>query len=191
MNTGVLDSLEFPYPPVELQDRFGAIVEKVEGIKSRYQESLTDLETLYGALSQQAFKGELNLSRVQLPDAVEGENIVATTPLPAQFTAPEINLPETELLLPALKNSDKLQPLMEFWLEAYRAQLGGSAFSVEGFITAAQSRLAELHPEADFELGVGAYEHIKSWVFDALAARKLTQAFDDMGNRIQLKAAQA
>jgi type I restriction enzyme S subunit len=66
LNTGVLDSLEFPYPPVELQDQFGAIASKVECIKSRYQQSLADLESLYGSLSQQAFKGELDLSRVVL-----------------------------------------------------------------------------------------------------------------------------
>jgi type I restriction enzyme S subunit len=56
MSTGILDKLEFPYPPVELQDQFISTVEKVEGIKSRYQASLTDLQTLYGALSQKAFK---------------------------------------------------------------------------------------------------------------------------------------
>ena len=66
MNTGILDNLEFPYPPIELQDQFTAIVEKVEVLKSRYQQSLTDLESLYGALSQKAFKGELDLSRVPL-----------------------------------------------------------------------------------------------------------------------------
>lgn len=69
MNTGVLDSLEFPYPSVELQDQFAAVVKKVEALKSRYQQSLTDLEALYGALSQQAFNGELDLSRVALPAA--------------------------------------------------------------------------------------------------------------------------
>ena len=191
MNTGVLDSLEFPYPPLELQDRFSSILEKVERIKSSYLQSITDLETLYGALSQKAFNGELDLSRIQLPDAVEGESIVASTPLPAQFTAPEIKLPETELMLPALKDREQLQPLMLFWLDAYRAQLGGSAFSVEGFITAAQTRLAELHTDTDIELRADAYEHIKGWVFDALATGKLKQAFDDVGNRIQLKAAQA
>ncbi len=67
MNTGVLDSLEFPYPSVELQDQFAAVVKKVEALKSRYQQSLTDLEALYGALSQQAFNGELDLSQVALP----------------------------------------------------------------------------------------------------------------------------
>lgn len=62
MNTGVLDSLEFPYPPKELQNKFGEIADRIEGIKSRYKQSHSDLESLFGALSQQAFNGELNLS---------------------------------------------------------------------------------------------------------------------------------
>jgi type I restriction enzyme S subunit len=53
-------------PPKQLQTRFASIAEKIEGIKSRYQQSLNDLEALYGALSQQAFKGELDLSRVPM-----------------------------------------------------------------------------------------------------------------------------
>lgn len=48
-----------PFPPYELHGKFAGIVEKVEGIKSCYQQSLIDLESLYGALSQQAFKGAL------------------------------------------------------------------------------------------------------------------------------------
>ena len=56
-----------PVPPLELQNQFAAIVKKVDSIKSRYQKSLTELEALYGALSQKAFKGELDLSRVPLP----------------------------------------------------------------------------------------------------------------------------
>ncbi|MPX39574.1 hypothetical protein CPI06_05435, partial [Moraxella catarrhalis] len=47
MNTGVLDSLEFPYPPVERQDRFGFVANKVENIKMQYKTSLADLEALY------------------------------------------------------------------------------------------------------------------------------------------------
>lgn len=40
-------------------------IKKAENLKSCYQKSLTDLESFYGALSQQAFKGEPNLSRIQ------------------------------------------------------------------------------------------------------------------------------
>ncbi len=59
-----LKTVLLPIPPWPLQNQFATIVEKVEGIKSLYQQSLTDLKALYGALSQQAFKGELDLSRV-------------------------------------------------------------------------------------------------------------------------------
>ena len=58
-----MQKLFIPKPPEGLQNQFAAITEKVEALKSHYQQSLTDLEVLYGALSQQAFKGELNLSR--------------------------------------------------------------------------------------------------------------------------------
>jgi len=62
-------TLDIPCPTIDLQNQFATIVETVESLKSRYQQSLTDLENLYGALSQQAFKGELDLSRVPLPPA--------------------------------------------------------------------------------------------------------------------------
>lgn len=58
MNTGVLDSLEFPYPTTEIQGKFGGIAEKIEGIKRRYQKSLINLEALYASLSHRAFSGE-------------------------------------------------------------------------------------------------------------------------------------
>jgi type I restriction enzyme S subunit len=185
-----LRQLPMPRPPVELQQDFAEIFDKVENLRVHYQRSLTGLQELYGALSQQAFKGELDLARVQLRVApIEGENTVASATLPTQTDAPAISLPETELLLPALEDRDLLKPLLHLWLDAYRDQLGGAGLSVERFLAAAQTRVAELHPETDFELGAAEYEHVKRWVFDALAAGKLRQAFDDTGNRIELQAA--
>lgn len=188
LTKGEFEKITMIKPPVEVQNQFAVIVERVEGIKSRYQQTLTDLEALYGALSQQAFKGELDLSRVALPAApIEGEAPVAAA-VPAPITTPVIELPETDLLLPALQDRTQLATLLRFWLEAYRTQLGGVAFSLERFIAAAQARLGELHPDNDFELRASDYEIIKTWVFEALAAGALAQAFDDDGNRIELKA---
>lgn len=51
-------------PPLSLQKQFSCIVDKVESIKSRYQKSLSELENLYGSLSQKAFKGELDLEKI-------------------------------------------------------------------------------------------------------------------------------
>ncbi|TWB46637.1 hypothetical protein FBZ92_14528 [Nitrospirillum viridazoti] len=158
-----------------------------------YQNSLADLEALYGALSQQAFKGEVDLSRVPMPDIQpEEEKAVATESLPTRAEQGRaINLPDTDHLLDALENADARSALISQWLEAYRAQLGSMPFSMQHFMTAAQTRLAELHPDTDFELGANDYEHIKHWVFEALAAGSLAQVADDERNLIQLKAAQA
>jgi len=51
-------------PPSELQTKFSLFVDKVEFLKAKYNRSLTEMENLYGSLSQRAFKGELDLSRV-------------------------------------------------------------------------------------------------------------------------------
>jgi type I restriction enzyme S subunit len=196
INQRVIEELTVIKPPIEIQHQFAAIVEKVEALKSGYQQSLTDLAALYGALSQQAFKGELDLSRVALSAApAEGVSPVAAA-VPAPITTSVIELPETDLLLPALDDRAQLPPLLRFWLEAYRRQLGNAAFSIERFIAAAQTRLAELHPDNDFALGASEYEHIKAWVFDEIKNRKLKQTRDiicidgrrQFGNQILLRA---
>lgn len=114
-----------------------------------------------------------------------------STPFPAQTAALAINLPDTDLLLQTLEDRANLTQLLHQWLEAYRAQLGDTDFSVESFMAAVQTRLAELRPDNDFVLGIEAYEHIKTWVFTALSAGTLTQIADNERNLIQLKAAQA
>lgn len=53
-------------PPLPLQNQFAAIVEKVESIKAKQTQTLAELENLYASLSQRAFKGELDLSGVEV-----------------------------------------------------------------------------------------------------------------------------
>ena len=126
--------------------------------------------------------------------------MAAAVPAPI-ITTLVIELPDTDLLLPALQDRTQLAPLLRSWLEAYRTQLGIAAFSLERFIAAAQSRLGELHPDNDFELGASDYEQIKTWVFEALSTGSLVQAinvshYDETtgeavsGNMIELKANQ-
>ena len=57
MNTGILDKLEFPYPDIELQDKFIEIKEKV--ISSLEKSEKKDIDNLFNSLSQKAFAGEL------------------------------------------------------------------------------------------------------------------------------------
>lgn len=188
INLSDVRSLRLIVPLDELQNRFSVIAERMEGTKANYQQSLTDLESLNGALSQQAFKGELDLSRVSLPGTQpEEEEAVAAESLqtPAEQGV-TIHLPDTDNLLAALESAESRLALITQWLEAYCRQLGSTPFSVQHFMAAAQTRLAELHPDNDFELGVNDYEHIKTWVFEALATGTLSQAFDDTDNRIEL-----
>lgn len=53
--------IRIPVPAIELQTQFAQIVEKTEALKSQYQQSLQELENLYGSLSQRAFRGELGV----------------------------------------------------------------------------------------------------------------------------------
>lgn len=59
MNKTICNSIPIIIPAIELQKKFATIVEKVEMLKIEYQESLKELENMYGVLSQKAFKGEL------------------------------------------------------------------------------------------------------------------------------------
>ncbi|MCP5128456.1 MAG: restriction endonuclease subunit S [Pseudomonadales bacterium] len=59
MSTGVLDKLNFPYPPLDLQHGFAAFVESAEQQKARLRAHLIELDTLFASLQSRAFRGEL------------------------------------------------------------------------------------------------------------------------------------
>jgi len=68
MNKTVCNSIPMICPPLTLQNQFASIVEKVESLKIKYTQSLTELENLYGTVSQRAFKGKLDLSKVPVEE---------------------------------------------------------------------------------------------------------------------------
>lgn len=195
-----LKTAQLPVPPIELQNQFAAIVEKVEALKSRYQQSLNDLESLYGAISQKAFKGELDLSQMPFPEAdITAELSEAPEQLEVTIDVPlSINLPNTDYLLDALTDSSLRKRLLADWLESYCQQIGNAPFSANDFLTAAQTRISELHPDAEFELAVEDFDHIKNWVFEALNSGRLQQEQNVtgqdadgkllLGNLVELKA---
>jgi type I restriction enzyme S subunit len=81
--------LIIPLPPMKLQNQFSVTVEKVESLKIFYQRSLNELGNLYGTLSQRAFKGELDLSRIPLEKVLE-ETVTDAIPETAdQFPEPD------------------------------------------------------------------------------------------------------
>ena len=60
-------------PNYDLQLHFSNISIETETIKEKFERSLRELENLYGSLSQQAFKGELDLSKVVIAETEEPE----------------------------------------------------------------------------------------------------------------------
>lgn len=54
-----IGNLEIPIPPIELQNQFAEIVKKIESLKEKQKKSTEELDTLFDALMQKAFSGEL------------------------------------------------------------------------------------------------------------------------------------
>lgn len=189
MNTGVLDSLEFPYPSIELQDQYGEIASKVESVKSRYQQSLAELEILYCALSQQAFKGDLDLSRVPIPEKeIERRTEEASATHSDELQTTRIELPD----LPAgmsLSVGRLRKEALRYWFEAYWTSLPhGSIFKTSGLIDAINYRLTFMDDQ-EREFDKNDHEILKTWAFECLDSDRLIQSYDDTKNTVVLRRA--
>lgn len=64
-----IKEVEIPYPKKSFQDSFEVIANKIEQIKSELEASLSELENLFGSISQRAFKGELNLDKINIEES--------------------------------------------------------------------------------------------------------------------------
>ena len=62
LTKGEFEKIIMIKPPLINQVNFSKIAQKTEALKTQYQSSLKELENLFLSLSQNAFKGELNLS---------------------------------------------------------------------------------------------------------------------------------
>jgi len=68
LNFNDIRSFPIVIPDFSIQTKFANVVEKVEVLKTQYQQSLTELQNIYGVLSQKAFKGELNIKEVKIKE---------------------------------------------------------------------------------------------------------------------------
>ena len=59
INVKIIKQLDFPIPPIELQNQFVEIVQQVETLKSYQSQSKQQIDNLFNTLMQKAFKGEL------------------------------------------------------------------------------------------------------------------------------------
>jgi type I restriction enzyme, S subunit len=61
LNLTIIRRIKLKLPPIGLQNKFGETFNRTEALKTQYQQSLHELENLYGSLSQKAFRGELSI----------------------------------------------------------------------------------------------------------------------------------
>jgi type I restriction enzyme S subunit len=194
LNLGLIKETKLKRPPIELQNQFAAIHTRIDEIKSRYQQSLTDLESLYGALSQKAFKGELNLSRMVLSVESTTEDTDSTEGLNRETRERrETGKDKFELPVPddseSVKSTEGRKTLIDTWLNAWLEHQGDAPFAAQAFMDAARQRLWDLTEDNAPDWGAAEYDELKAWVFEALEQGRLTQGYDDANNRVQLKAA--
>ena len=55
----LLDNLDIPFAPIEMQQKFADLVQKVEKLKEKQKQSEIQLTNLFNSLMQRAFRGEL------------------------------------------------------------------------------------------------------------------------------------
>lgn len=96
LNHGDFYKITLPVPPLPLQNQFAAIVQKVELLKKHYQQSLVQLQGLFGSLSQRGFKGELNLSKMVLEydEEYSTTDNDRTAPKPINWDNVSVKLPD-------------------------------------------------------------------------------------------------
>jgi type I restriction enzyme S subunit len=164
-------------PSLELQNKFATIVEKVEIIKSQYQQNLTELENLYCSLSQKAFKGELDLSRIPLPNTMEGTIIEPVVEVKTEIEQAEYSIPKPETR----------QTLLRKLFDAFTLEKKEKTFLLDDFWQYAETNSQEYMDEDSPALGLPDYEQAKQWLFDLIESGQIEQQFIDKSKQIKLK----
>jgi type I restriction enzyme S subunit len=171
INSTQLKNFPLFLPPIESQDQFAAIVEKVESLKNHYQQNLTELENLYGALSQKAFKGELDLNRVPLAES--GMEANKTEYAITEDKAETKN----DLTTDFLHEFGLLEPILpsgfQHWFNDFLASHIG-VFSEDNFWQEAERQMIDSMNNKDENgnpKGLESYEKVRQWLFDLISKK--------------------
>lgn len=68
LNLNIVGNIDIILPEPNIQTKFEGIITQIESIKHRFRDSLKELKNLYGSIRQRAFKGELDLSKLDISD---------------------------------------------------------------------------------------------------------------------------
>jgi type I restriction enzyme S subunit len=146
-------------PPYERQLVFAEVVDKTITIKTTKENSLTELENLYGSISQKAFKGELDLSKVDVSQIEEEQK-------------PEIEPIGEERWVDKLKVQDYKLNLDEI----IKNEFGSNLFSVKNIEEAISNRA--LYVESS---------QIKSFLKKAMEDETIEQVYSGDTKQVMFK----
>jgi len=76
LNLDIVKKIKIIKPPKSLQDKFARIVTKIEDTKKLYQNSLDELNNLFNSTAQKAFKGELDVSKIEFEQTQQKEAVM-------------------------------------------------------------------------------------------------------------------
>ncbi|MFA9394742.1 MAG: restriction endonuclease subunit S [Halodesulfovibrio sp.] len=198
VNIKDLKSIVVIQPPDDMKAQFSQITKQIDQIKNSYQQGLADLEDLYGVLTQKAFKGELDLSRVPLPDEspsesaeiIEGLDLA----LPKERVEGKFKLPE-----PAedwMSSAESRNAQYGVWLDAYIDDLAsGTRLLLDTFWDLVLDQLYDFIGEDAPGIHVDEYDQVKGWLFKAIESGRVEQVRDsikmdgklELGNQVVLE----
>lgn len=180
LNKENLEKIPIPVPPLPLQTQFAQIVEKTEALKSQYEHSLRELEQLFGSLSQRAFKGELDLSRMEVSE--DRYKISDTPPSPPPLKPEKVKKERPPVVV-------KEDTATSIWLSNRKkgktgkvpfTPVEGNAVLIEFFN---QSKGFHFKAFETFLKNEGfeyAFEQVKDFLFEKLEQKELLQYYSNV-----------
>lgn len=172
---GVFEKIKLIKPPIEIQESFSKIATKGFALKKRYQKNLIDLENLYRAVSQKAFKGELDLSRVPIEVVVKPESgqikitahapTVTVTDTTSRFVEYPMSVPEER------------EKLLRNYFDEFIKQHKGENLSLDDFWQEANFKTVGMMDEFDKPWNADDYDQVKGLLFDLIREGKIDQEF--------------
>jgi type I restriction enzyme S subunit len=177
LNLKIVGDIEIILPPIFLQTQFAQIVEKTEALKSKYQQSLQELEQLFGSLSQKAFKGELDLSHILVTENEVKQ--VIDTELSSSVPTPE----KKEIEPPQLEKDGVYSIWQRTREKGNRSKIPFNAMEGNALINTIFALKKEGFSFQEFEAFLEeegfsyTYEEVKDFLFEKLEKGRLKQHY--------------
>lgn len=191
INIETLRPLPIISPAIEDAEKFINLYIKVERVESQYRKSLSNLELLYSSLSQKAFKGELDLSAVPLPESLgqDSSHIKSSVANDAPLVSGFSKLDEYPMDSP-----EGRERLLQQWFFAFIHGKSTPDYSLDEFWRSVQFKLVDytsgesLNDEAPVTgFNSADYDQLKEWVFAQVRSGELAQTYNESSNSLQLQ----